>query len=393
VAYPLGIIGVILSMVALRHVVRVDVPGEVHALEAARRRDQARVTRATLRVENPQLGGLALRQVPGLTELGVVVSRILPEGENEAQPARLETVLHLGDLILAVGTQDRLARFALIVGPESERDLLAAPGRIMSRLIVVTHGRVLGKPLGELGLDQRYGVTVTRLTRAGVEMTAQPELELQFGDGLNVVGEETAIRQAAAVLGNSPKALDVTRFGGVFLGIALGVLLGSVPLPPRGMPVPLTLGLAGGPLLAAIILSSLGRLGSIVFYMPANANLALRELGIILFLASVGLASGERFVASVMSPEGLSAFGVGALITVVPLLGVAAVARLAFKLNYATLCGLLAGSMTDPPALAFSGTMTGSDAPSVAYATVYPLTMLLRVITAQLLVLLWTRAG
>jgi putative transport protein len=393
VAYPLGVIGVILALVALRWIFRVDVPQEVQAFEESRRRGHARVTRATLRVENPQLEGLRLRDMPGLTELGVVVSRILPGSEGEVQPARPDTLLRVGDLMLAVGTEEKLARFGLIVGPKSERDLMAAPGKVAARRILVTRGEVLGKPLAELGLDQRYGVIATRLARAGVEMTAQPDLELQFGDGLEVVGEEAAIQQAAAVLGNSPKELDVTRFGGIFLGIALGVLLGSLPLPPRDLPVPLTLGLAGGPLLAAIILSSLGRLGSIVFYMPTNANLAVRELGIVLFLASVGLASGERFVASVMSPEGMSAFGVGALITVVPVLLVAAVARLAFRLNYATLCGLVAGSMTDPPALAFSGAATGSDAPSVAYATVYPLTMLLRVITAQLLVLLWMRLG
>lgn len=393
VAYPLGIIGVIASMVALRRMFRIDVPAEVRAFEELRRKGQSPVVRATLRVENQQLDGIALRDVPGLAELGVVVSRVLPAGEGEVQQARAETVLHRGDLVLAVGTQDKLARFTLIVGPESPRDLMASPGKVAARRIVVTRGGVLGKSLAELGLDQRYGVTVTRLTRAGLEMPAQPHLELQFGDGLRVVGEEAAIQQAAAVLGNSPKELDVTRFGGIFLGIALGVLLGSMPLPLRNVPVPLTLGLAGGPLLAAIILSTLGRLGSIVFYMPANANLALRELGIVLFMASVGMASGQQFVASVMGPAGLAAFGAGFLITTVPLLVVAALARLAFKLNFTTLCGLLAGSMTDPPALAFSGAVTASDAPSVAYATVYPLTMLLRVIAAQLLVLFWTRMG
>jgi putative transport protein len=393
VAYPLGILGVILTMIVLRRAFRVDVPAEVKQFEEQRSSHQPHPARETLRVDNPQLDGLPLGRLPGLAELGVVVSRVQPGGEGEVVASHPDTLLHRGDLLLAVGTRESLDRFALIVGPRVETDLLAAPGRVTTRRIVVTRPEVLGRTLDELDLDVRYGVTTTRITRAGLQMTARSNVELLFGDVLQVVGEEAAIAQAARVVGNSAKDLDVTRFGGIFLGIALGVLVGSVPLASRHVPVPLALGLAGGTLLTAILLSALGRLGRIVFYMPASANLAVRELGITLFLAGVGLSGGAQFVSSVLSPAGLAVLGAGSAVTALPLVAVAAFARTRFRLNFTTLCGLLAGSMTDPPALAFAGNTTGSDAPSVAYATVYPLTMLLRVVSAQLLVMLWPAGG
>jgi len=389
VAYPMGVIGILLSMLVLRAVFRIDVPREVERVEAERRAAAGTVARVTLRVANPQLDGLPLREVPGLAELHTVISRIQPGGDGDVRLVRADTVLHVGDLVVAVGDAEALARFARIIGPVVERDLRSEPGRVTTRRIVVTRKAVLGQSIAALRLDDRFGVTVTRLTRTGLEMTARADLELQFGDVLQVVGEENGILQAAAQLGNSTRELNVTRFGGIFLGIALGVVLGSLPL--RGEPVPLRLGLAGGPLVVAIVLSGLGRLGPLVFYMPANANLAVRELGITLFLACVGLASGPGFFASMVSPTGAAAFAAGATITLVPLLVVGALVRAVWRVDYTTLCGLLAGSMTDPPALAFAGNMTRSDAPAVAYATVYPLTMLLRVIAAQALVYAWWR--
>jgi putative transport protein len=260
---------------------------------------------------------------------------------------------------------------------------------VIYRQLVVTRDEVLGKSPQALGFPQRYEVTVTRVTRAGVEMTAQPDLELQFGDLLQVVGTESSLQQVAAVVGNETKELTHTRFVGVFVGIAFGVLLGSWPINFQAIPVPVKIGLAGGPLLAAILFSNLGRLGSIVFYMPHNANIAFRELGISLFLACVGLSAGRQFVEVLLHGDGLYWILYAGMINLVPLLCVGVAARIVLQANYAALCGLLAGSMTDPPALTFSHTMTGSDASSVVYAAVYPLTMLLRVVSAQLLVLVW----
>jgi len=300
-------------------------------------------------------------------------------------------VLHRGDILLAVGSKRNLEKFRVIVGRASEENLFKAPGRVVTRRIVVTHKSVLGRTIDELQLDDRYGATVTRVTRAGLEMTAVPELALQFGDMLQVVGEEAALDKVSADLGNSVRSLNETNFIPIFVGIALGILCGSLPLHFPGMPVPVRLGIAGGPLILAIILSRIGRIGPLVWYMPANANLAFRELGIVLFLACVGLKAGEQFFATVLTQEGLRWLVAGVGITVLPLLVVGWLARAIFKLNYTAIGGLLAGSMTDPPALAFANAICRSDAPSLAYATVYPLTMLLRIVAVQVLVLIFCR--
>jgi len=256
---------------------------------------------------------------------------------------------------------------------------------------VVTRGEALGCTVAELGFNEIHNVTVTRVVRAGIEMPAGPSVRLQFGDMLQVVGGEKDIEQAATKVGNSSKALNHTNFVAVFLGIALGVLVGVLPIHFPGIPIPVQLGIAGGPLLAAILLSQIGRIGPVVWYMPENANIALRELGIVLFLACVGLKAGDRFVEVIMSGNGLLWMGCAAAITILPLLIVGLLGRLVWKLNFMSLCGLLSGSMTDPPALAFANTTAGSDAPAVAYAAVYPLTMLLRIVVAQLIVVIFVR--
>jgi putative transport protein len=342
-----------------------------------------------LRVDNPNLEGLTIRQIPGIETLGVVISRIQRAGEGEVHTAHADSILHVGDLLLAVGPAEKLAQLRIVIGSESTVDLLQAPGSVTHRQLVVTQREVLGIPLSALDFARRYDVTVTRVTRAGVEMTAQPNLELQFGDLLQVVGTEAALNQVAAVIGNEAKALNYTRFVGFFAGIAFGVILGSWPFHFRAIPAPVQLGLAGGPLLAAILFSSLGRLRSIVFYIPNNANIAFRELGISLFLACVGLSSGKQFVDVLLHGDGLYWIAYAGIINLVPLLCVGIGARIILQVNYTALCGLLAGSMTDPPALAFAHNITGSDASSIVYAAVYPLTMLLRVLSAQVLVLLW----
>jgi putative transport protein len=367
----------------------VDPSAEAKAFEETQRGRQAALARLNLRVDNPNLEGLTIRQIPGIETLGVVISRIQRAGEGEVHTAHADSILHVGDLLLAVGPAEKLAQLRIVIGSESAVDLLQAPGLVTYRQLVVTQREVLGIPLSALDFARRYDVTVTRVTRAGLEMTAQPDLELQFGDLLQVVGTEAALNQVAAVIGNEAKALNYTRFVEFFAGIAFGVILGSWPFHFRALLAPVTLGLAGGPLLAAIIFSSLGRLGSIVFYIPINANIAFRELGISLFLACVGLSSGKQFVDVLLHGDGLYWIAYAGIINLVPLLCVGIAARVILQVNYTALCGLLAGSMTDPPALAFSHSITGSDASSVVYAAVCPLTMLLRIASAQLLVLLW----
>jgi len=389
VAYPFAIVGIIFSMLLLRKLFHIDPVAEGNALSEKLQGNQEKLGRRNLRVDNPNLEGLTIQQIPGIEALGVVISRIQPASGHEVCTAHADSILHRNDVLLAVGPAGKLAQLQVVVGSESEIDLLQAPGPVTHRQLVVTRDEVLGKPLQALDFPQRYDVEVTRVTRAGVEMTARPDLELQFGDLLQAVGTETGLQQVATVVGNEAKELNHTRFVGVFVGIAFGILLGSWPINFQAMPAPVKLGLAGGPLLAAIIFSNLGRLGSIVFYMPPNANIAFRELGISLFLACVGLSSGKQFVDVLLHGDGLYWIVYAGIINLVPLLVVGIAARVVLQANYAALCGLLAGSMTDPPALAFSRAMTGSDASSVVYAAVYPLTIFLRVVSAQLLVLAW----
>lgn len=342
-------------------------------------------------VDNPNLENLTIAEIPGRRETSVVVSRIRRAGATEVQTATEHTVLHRGDIILAVGMRKNLEKFRVIGGRESDVNLFKAPGRVVTRKIVVTRKDVLGKTFDELGLDERFGVTVTRVTRADLEMTALPELELQFGDMLQVVGDEQVMPKVGEALGNCVQALNETNFIPIFVGIALGILAGTMPVSVSGMPVPVRLGLAGGPLVLAIVLSRIGRIGPLVGYMPANANVAFRELGIVLFLACVGLKAGEQFFATVLTPTGLQWLVRGLAITVVPVAVVGVVARQVLGLNFTAITGLLAGSMTDPPALAYAHSLSRSDAPSIAYAAVYPLTMLLRILAAQLLIILFCR--
>jgi putative transport protein len=363
-----------------------DVGREVQAFEAAEAARREPLERRSLVVQNPNLDGLALRELSFLRELGVVVSRLRRAGRAEVETVRDDSRLHVGDVVLAVAPQRVLDRLQLAVGARAAEDLASAPGVVTNRRVVVTRDLVLGQPIRTL--ESRLGVTCTRVTRSGLELAARPELAVQFGDVLQVVGTETAVAEAATAVGNAARELDVTRFGAVFLGIVFGIALGSVRIALPGLPVALRLGLAGGPLVAAIALSAIGRLGRIVFYMPANANLALREFGITLFMASVGLGAGAHFAAHPLTLEILGWLAASTVVTVVPLLAVGVVARLVRRLDYVRLCGLVAGSMTDPPALAFGNTLLGGDAASTTYAAVYPLTMLLRVITAQMLALL-----
>ena len=391
VSYPIGIVGIISSLLITRAVFRIDPVREAELFRAEQQRGIEPLGRLNVVVENKNLEGIAIGEIPGRRETGVVISRIRRAGQKTVYTATEDAALHIGDTLLVVGTWRGLEQFTRVIGSASEADLMKAPGTVTHRKIVVTHKAVLGKTLAELGLDHLYSVAITRVSRADIEMTAVPDLRLQFGDVLNVVGDEDGLRNASLMLGNSVKALNETQFVPIFVGIALGILAGMLPISFPGLPVPVKLGLAGGPLVLAILLGRLGHIGPLVWHMPASANLAFRELGITLFLACVGLKAGAPFFHTVFTAEGLWWIIGAACIAMIPLLAVALVGRAVLKLNFMTLSGLMAGSMTDPPALAFANAISKSDAPSVAYATVYPLTMLLRILTAQIMTLLFTR--
>ncbi|MCU0772092.1 MAG: putative transporter [Verrucomicrobia bacterium] len=386
VAYPFGILGIILSMGIIRGVFKVKPAQEAAEFTRQLQSSTPKPNNLNIVVTNPNLDGLPIAKIPGLAASGVVLSRVLKGKDMEV--ATPETVLRLGDIVHVVGPQEKLREIQIIIGKPSETDLKSMPSHVTTRRVVVTNKRVLGKSIDELDLDA-YGVAATRISRADIEFTPSTNFRFQYADTVLLVGEDEAIARAAKELGNSPKHLDHPQIVPIFVGIALGVLVGSIPLHFPNMPAPVKLGLAGGPLIVAILFSRLGRLGPLIYYMPLSANFMLRELGITLFLACVGLKAGDQFVRTLTQGEGLYWMGWAALITVLPILVVGLVARAVYKLNYTSICGLLAGSMTDPPALAFANTMTGSDAPSVSYATVYPMTMLLRVVCAQLLVILF----
>lgn len=390
-AYPFGIVGIILTMLLVRRVFRVDVKAEVAAAESAHAPVRPKPATRNFEVRNPNLVGRPLGRVPGLDGSGVVVSRFSRGGVVEV--AKPETLLRLGDILHAVGPEEGLDELRVVVGVDAGVDLKTLPGAVTNRRLIVTRASVFGRELGEVDAFAEQDVVVTRVTRGGIEFTATPGFRLQFGDVLMAVGEGPRIDAVAAAVGNSNKALNSPQPIPFFLGIALGVIVGAIPLTIPGLPAAVKLGLAGGPLVVAILLSRIANTGPLVWYLPTNANHMLREVGITLFLAAVGLKSGDKFVEVLLGGDGLRWLLFGAVMTAVPLLVVGLTARLWQKLNFAELCGLLAGSMTDPPALAFAQQTTGSDAPAVAYATVYPLVMLMRVFSAQLIVFLLCQAA
>lgn len=390
-AYPFGIVGIIITMLFIRVVFRINPTEEARVLLQQQAAAIPKPTTMNIEVMNPNLEGLPLEKVPLYGDSGIVVSRVLHG--NEVVVAQPDTVIHVGDLLLAVGPRDRLHEFMLVVGKETSTDIRRVPSSITTKRIVVTKKSAVGKTIDELETPKIYDVAITRVSRAEIEFTPTPDFKLQFGDTVLAVGEEHAIKKVAAELGDSPKQLNHPQMIPILVGIVLGVILGSCPVFLPGLPAPVRLGLAGGPLIVAIVLSRIGRLGPLVWYMPISANFMMREIGIVLFLACVGIRAGGQFVNTLLQGDGIKWMLYGSLITLLPILVVALFARLFWKLNYASLCGVLAGSMTDPPALAFAGQVTGSEVPYVSYATVYPLTMLLRVVGAQALVLVLMRLG
>ena len=391
-AYPFGICGILFTMWMLRVIFRVNVETEAQQHESTRTNGGALIRTINIRVENPNLHNLAIKDVPILNGDKGICSRL--KREETLKVPSPETVIQLGDLLHLVGQPADLHNAQLVIGQEVDTSLSTKGTDLRVERVVVTNENVLGKRIRDLHFKERYDVVISRLNRAGVELVASSDISLQFGDILNLVGRPSAIDAVANVLGNAQQKLQQVQMLPVFIGIGLGVLLGSIPVFVPGFPAALKLGLAGGPLIMALILGRIGSIGKLYWFMPPSANLALRELGIVLFLSVVGLKSGGDFIHTLVDGEGLSWIGYGALITAVPLITVGILARMLAKMNYLTMCGMLAGSMTDPPALAFANNLhPTSGAAALSYATVYPLVMFLRIITPQLLAVLFWSIG
>ncbi|EJH0874193.1 putative transporter [Escherichia coli] len=391
-AYPFGICGILFTMWMLRVIFRVNIETEAQQHESSRTNGGALIKTINIRVENPNLHDLAIKDVPILNGDKIICSRL--KREETLKVPSPDTIIQLGDLLHLVGQPADLHNAQLVIGQEVDTSLSTKGTDLRVERVVVTNENVLGKRIRDLHFKERYDVVISRLNRAGVELVASGDISLQFGDILNLVGRPSAIDAVANVLGNAQQKLQQVQMLPVFIGIGLGVLLGSIPVFVPGFPAALKLGLAGGPLIMALILGRIGSIGKLYWFMPPSANLALRELGIVLFLSVVGLKSGGDFVNTLVNGEGLSWIGYGALITAVPLITVGILARMLAKMNYLTMCGMLAGSMTDPPALAFANNLhPTSGAAALSYATVYPLVMFLRIITPQLLAVLFWSIG
>jgi len=393
VAYPLGVVGIIMSILFIRFVFRISFDKETERLN---KDDNTHVTEPhpiSLLVKNPALFGKKVSEVCVLIgDHDFVISRIWYNDSKMIELVTADTVLHENDKVFVVTNARDMEIVKAFIGeeiPMERKQWIRPESQFINRRIIVTKSSLNGKRLGDLKLRQLLGINITRINRAGVDLVASPNLMLQVGDRVNVVGTETAIKKAEEILGNSMKRLNEPNLVPIFLGIALGILLGSIPITFPGIPQPVKLGLAGGPLVVAILVSRFGYKYKLVTYTTMSANLMLREIGITIFLACVGLDAGSGFVETIVHKGGYAWVGYGVIITVVPLLIIGMIGRYFFKINYFTLMGLLAGSTTDPPALAYSNTTAGNDAPAVGYATVYPLSMFLRVLTAQLLILLF----
>lgn len=385
-AYPLGVIGIILTMILLKAIFKIDNSKETAELDAESNSAELAPHMVTCQVTNDLIDGLNMLKLHTLISVDYVISRIeRPDGMIEIPTSKTE--IHKGDLCLIVCPAQDEEIFTRFIGPIIEKKWEMDRGPVVSRRILVTKTEYNGAKLGSLHLHDAYQLNVTRVNRAGVDLIAKPGLRLQMGDRLTVVGKIDDIENLANKLGNSMKRLHEPNLITMFIGIFLGIIVGSIPLQFPGMSVPMKLGLAGGPLVVAILLSAYGHKIHLVTYTNSSANLLLRELGICLFLASVGLAAGKDFAATVFTPDGATWVLYGFIITMVPQMVMAIVARAKYKMNYFSICGMLSGTYTDPPALAYGNKIANNDAPAVSYSTVYPLTMFMRVVVAQLIIL------
>ena len=388
VAYPLGVVGIILSLIALKYILRINTKTE----EAEAERGLGHIQELTVRpisfeIRNEAIDGKKIKDIRPLMNRDFVISRVRYHDGQETELANSDTVLHLNDKILVISTPKDIEAISVFFGKQIDMQWEQLDKKLISRRILITKPELNGKMLSQLKIRNNFGASITRVNRSGVDLVAAPQLQLQMGDRVTIVGSELAVSHAEKVLGNSMKRLDHPNLIPIFLGLALGCILGSTPFVFPGIPQPVKLGLAGGPLIVSILISRFGPQYKMITYTTMSANLMLREIGISLFLACVGLGAGKGFVETVIYDGGYVWVGYGVIITIVPLLIAGLVGRYVFKLNYYTLIGVLGGSTTNPPALAYSNDLTSCDAPAVGYATVYPLTMFLRVLTAQILIL------
>lgn len=391
VAYPLGVIGIILSIILIKYIFRVSFDKENEQLNSEDSSHTNEAKPISLIVKNPAIFNKTVAELSNLLEhRDFVISRVWRDSNKQIEIASANTVLQENDKVLVITTETDAETIKTFIGEEIDmerKQWIRMESQFINRRILITKPELNGKRLGQLKLRKLYGINITRINRAGVDLVAKPGLTLQVGDRVNVVGTETAVSNVEKVLGNSMKRLNEPNLITIFVGIALGIVLGSIPISFPGIPQPVKLGLAGGPLVVAILISRFGYHYKLITYTTQSANLMLREIGITLFLACVGISAGDGFVDTIVNNGGFAWIGYGFIITFVPLMIIGCIGRYFCKVNYFTLMGLIVGSTTDPPALAYSNATAGNDAPSVGYATVYPLTMFLRVLTAQLLIL------
>lgn len=384
VAYPFGLTGPILLVIFFRILFRVDVAQELKQLAASEEVRRPPLTVEDIEVTNEQLNGVLLRDEKMPRAKGLVYTRLL-RGSVQSVPTAI-TEIRVGDVLRAIGPKPALDEVIRQIGKKSRVNLAEVSGALERGQLVVTHRHVLGKSLRELDLTNRYGVTLARITRAGVDLPATASLKLHFGDSVIAIGPTDGLADVEKLLGNSAAAVNNTPLVPIFFGMWLGVIIGSIPIPVPGLNTSIRIGMAGGPMLAAIFLSRLGNIGSVVWYMPPAASQVLRDFGMALFLACVGFQSGDHFIQKLVNNGGFPLVGWGALVTLVPMCIVGLFARIVMKMNFITLSGLIGGAMTSSPTLAFANEATSSNVPAVAYATVYPLSMLVPVFCSQILV-------
>lgn len=385
-AYPLGVLGIIGATIAIRYICHIKADKEEEKLDEEENDNEAvKPHFMSIKVENGYLEGKTIAQVHEFLNRDFVCSRLLHDGHVVTPMGK--TIFHIGDKLFIVCAEKDAEAIIAFIGPEVEVDWKTQDEPMVSKRIVVTRPSINGKTLGQMHFSRGFGVNVTRVTRHGMDLFAHSSLSLQVGDRVMVVGPEGAVNRMASVLGNSVKRLNAPNIATIFVGIFVGILFGSIPIACPGIPVPIKLGIAGGPLIIAILIGRFGYKVHLVTYTTTSANMMLREIGLVLFLASVGIKASGGFLETIVQGDGLKYVYTGFLITVIPILIVGIIARLKYKFNYFTIMGMIAGTYTDPPALAYANSVCSKDAPAVGYSTVYPLSMFLRIFTAQIIVL------
>lgn len=385
-AYPLGVFGIIGATIAIKYIFGIKLDKEEEELtKEEEENDSVKPHFMDIEVTNSYLEGKTLAQVHNFLNRDFVCSRILHEGHVSIPNG--STVFHIGDKLFVVCAENDAEAIIAFIGPVINIDWKKQDEPMVSKRILVTRSAINGKTLGQMHFSSAYGVNVTRVTRQGMDLFASPSLSLQVGDRIMVVGPEDAVNRVAAVMGNSIKRLDAPNIATIFVGIFIGILFGSIPIALPGIPVPIKLGIAGGPLIIAILIGRYGYKVHLVTYTTTSANMMLREIGLMMFLASVGIKAGDGFLETVIQGDGLKYVYTGFFITIIPIFIIGTIARKKYKFNYFTIMGMIAGTYTDPPALAYANSICSKEAPAVGYSTVYPLSMFLRIFTAQIIVL------